>query len=685
MALRRSLDDYKRNGGETDVFPGERRTQSGRFTGSDQRLVYVSPNGSIRDHSYPLAGLHGIASSRFGINVDGTVRWFDSLDTSTQTYHEGTSLVETVHQFETFDVVQRDFTAGNSHVTAFELQAESPDNAEIVGFIEFAPEGQEGRVGQLVHEDALEVYHNREHDYLGTSTELVERDPESLEAFDEILAEEPQSFPRVGTAENYEGSRLTGGVGFSAAVVNGTTTVINMLSDIETQSRADSLASIADQTQRYDEPSTILTAARRAGHSPAVPGQLVGTDLHVLELLSAPTGGRIAGPDFDPYYQYSGGYGYTWFRDDGEISMFLFEADERLDLDLQETHRKSAQFYLQTQLEDGRWPHRVWPMNGRLAPGWANGHIEGTETQYQADQTASVLVFLAEYFATHSTSLQEEFRSDIEAALQSGLNGLDISMEADGLPTVCENAWENMNGRFTHTAAKFLHAYSAIATAPCDSTTRERAATQATHLYDALETMWCPERGIYGLRLVDDELDTRVDSTTFSLIDAHLAYADVGDIGDERLHRLESHLETAFSRLWKETDSVRGLTRFEDDTWRRRGQQSEKVWTVSTGWGAYAAEKAVQLFPTTEQFDPMWWSDRLFAEIDLTGSLCLQSGYLPEQFFDSGVPDSATPLGWSHAIRLATYATRTTRETHPPDQCTNTPPSGGDGRRDHSY
>lgn len=38
------------------------------------------------------------------------------------------------------------------------------------------------------------------------------------------------------------------------------------------------------------------------------------------------------------------------------------------------------------------------------------------------------------------------------------------------------------------------------------------------------------------------------------------------------------------------------------------------------------------------------------------GPLALDSGYLPEQVFDDGTPDSATPLGWSHALRLATVA-----------------------------
>ncbi|WP_424004753.1 glucan 1,4-alpha-glucosidase [Haloarcula salina] len=662
MGLRRSLDDYKRNKETKDVFPGERRTQRGQFTGSTQRLIHVDSVGSIQDYSYPLSGLYGITSSRFGVRVDGTNKWFDTRDSSSQTLHEGDTFVETIHSFETFDIVQRDFTEELSHVTAFELRGEAPDCLEIVGFVEFNPEGQEGRIGQLIHKDEIvELYHNQEHDYLGASTEL-EITPQVMEKFDEILAEEPRSFPRKGESETYEGSRLTGGVSFRTELKNGRTTIVTTLSDVENQSQVASLDRLTDLTQRYREPSQILTATQQSGTTPDGADQIVETDLHVLDLLSAPTGARIAGPDFDPHYQYSGGYGYTWFRDDGEISTFLLEADERLDLGIEERHRKSAQFYLQTQLNDGRWPHRVWPMNGRLAPGWANGHIEGSETQYQADQTASVLVFLAEYLSMYCDSLSEGIVQDIENALKSGVEGMDISLETDGLPTVCENAWENMNGRFTHSAAKFLHAYSAIATAPLSEDIRDHAAMRARQIYDALEMMWSPDEGIYGIRLIDGKLDERVDSTTFALTDAHLAYDDVNSVGEDRRYRLATHLGTAFETLWRETDNIRGLARFEEDTWRQRDQTREKVWTVSTGWGAYAAEKAVRLFSApSNQFDPVMWSDRLFAEIDFSGTLCLPSGYLPEQFFDSGTPDSATPLGWSHAIRLATYAARDTR------------------------
>ena len=175
--------------------------------------------------------------------------------------------------------------------------------------------------------------------------------------------------------------------------------------------------------------------------------------------------------------------------------------------------------------------------------------------------------------------------------------------------------------------------------------------------------MWAPDDGIFAVRLEDNELDTRVDSTTFSLVDAYLAYARVGEIDDRRFSQLDAHLAATFERLWRETEAVRGLKRFEGDTWRREGREDGKIWTVSTGWGAYAAERSRRLFSSYEHgTDFEGWAARLFSEISPAGSLCLPSGYLPEQFFDSGDPDSATPLGWSHAIRLATYAARTGRD-----------------------
>lgn len=663
MTFRRSLDEYKRERETSTPFPGERRTQSGLFSGSGRRLVHVGPSGAVRDYSYPLAGLHGVSLSRFGIRTPERTEWFGDGATHSQTYHSGSALVETVHDLDGVKVEQRDVTLGQSHVTSFEVVGGDSDPAGLVGFVEFSPDGQEGRSGQLIHDtDVVEVYHDREHDYLGVSTELLTVEPTAPERFAETLSSDPRSPPSANTAGDYEGSRLTNGVCFRADLEDGGTTVVSLLTDIEEQSRASSLDAIASRIQGSRTATNVVATARRSYPFSRVTDTPVATDLRVLYVLSAPTGARMAAPEFDPYYQYSGGYGYTWFRDDAEIATFLLAADRTLGLGLRECHRKSARFYLDTQLDDGRWPHRVWPRNGRLAPGWANGHLEGTERDYQADQTASALVFLSEYLATYEESMDDALVHEIGRALDTGVNGLDISMRPDGLPATSENAWENMKGRFTHVAAGFLRAYSSVADGPCAPELRDRASERAHDLYDGIGTMWAPDEEVYAMRLDDGELDTRADSTTLSLVDAHLAYARIGEIGDRRLRRLDAHLRTTFERLWRETAAVRGLKRFEGDTWRRGDQTGEKVWTVSTGWGAYAAERARRLFPPSErETDLACWAARLFTEISPAGSLCLPSGYLPEQFFDSGAPDSATPLGWSHAIRLATYAVRESR------------------------
>jgi len=72
-------------------------------------------------------------------------------------------------------------------------------------------------------------------------------------------------------------------------------------------------------------------------------------------------------------------------------------ADDRIGLGLDDWHARSAEMYVATQRPDGSWPHRVWPRDGALAPGWANARIEdGPDVDYQADQTGSVIAYLAQ-------------------------------------------------------------------------------------------------------------------------------------------------------------------------------------------------------------------------------------------------------------------------------------------------
>ncbi|WP_435072918.1 glucan 1,4-alpha-glucosidase [Halorubrum sp. HHNYT27] len=703
MQLRDALDDYKRNTGHETRFPGERRTVAGRFSGGDGRLVHVGEDGELRDFGYPLTGRTGLVRSRVGIAVGDDVTWLDEVPTE-QRYVGDTTLIETVHETPVATVTCHDATLGDAHLTRVTVDAGTdgdattdPADLSLVVYARFAPDGRDNRVGQLRYDDAVEVYHADEHDFLASDTGFTDLRGQLPATFPELLDEAPTDLPRTRDSDRYEEERLSGEVIAHVPFEDGVATVGSLLTDRAETTREAARGRLADLFADLDDVEALAAAAGETTPSAAasVPARdSVVADLRVLSLLSAKSGLRMAGPDFDPFYATSGGYGYTWFRDDAEISTFLLNADDRLGLGIGDWHARSAEMYVATQRPDGSWPHRVWPRNGALAPGWANARIEdGPDVDYQADQTGSVISYLAQARAAGADV------ADLDATLVAALAGLDETMADDGRPVVCQNAWEDSAGRFAHTAATFLEAYSELAlhgqgldadalagdadvTDP-DAPGQEldaddlpddlaaHARDQATRVYEALDDLWVPERGCYALRETPHgAIDDRLDSSTLSLAAAHRSFDGLARVDDERLDRLVSHVETVVDGLAHESDEISGLIRYEGDGWRQAGQLSEKVWTVSTAWGANAcAELAVLL---SARDDPR--ADRLaerarelLAHVSPGGSLCEPTSYLPEQFFDDGTPDSATPLGWPHAIRLATVALLDSEELLSPD------------------
>jgi GH15 family glucan-1,4-alpha-glucosidase len=709
MQLRDALDDYKHYRDDRTRFPGERRSTEGLFSGREGRLVHVTPDGVLRDYGYPLTGQTGIERSRLGLRRGGDVTWFDDCETHAQSYHDDTALVVTEHVLDDGVATQYDLTLGDAHLTHVTLDVEESDDAELVAFVGFAPDGQDTRIGQLHHDDTIEVYHADEHDFVTSSTGIAEFQGQVPTKFDEILGADPVDLPRPISDDRYEEARLSGNLVCFLPFEDGGTTLSTLLTDRAETPRDHALGRLAELATAYTDVEALERAAEGQVDVPVsadVPhAEAMATDLRVLSLLSAETGLRIAGPDFDPYYAYSGGYGYTWFRDDAEISLFCFEAAERFDLDLDTWHARSARAYCETQREDGSWPHRVWPRNGSLAPGWANGRLEaGDDVDYQADQTGSVIAFLASV----RDDLDGYLAARVDETLDRALDGLDETLADDDRPVACQNAWEDMTGRFAHTTATFLEAYATLGATDFEGS--DHAAAQATRVYDAVDDLWVDEAGIYALREFSEDaedaedaeeaetetetaskpkakaetdgaasavdpkavveakeptdyaagdLDDRCDSATLGLVAAHRAYDRVDDVDEERLDRLVSHVETVVETLRRTTDDVDGLYRYEGDSWRVREQPDEKIWSVSTAWGAHAAASLAALLDDHDDARSAEFAELARDLLSLClpgGALCMESGYLPEQVFDDGTPDSATPLGWPHALRLATVA-----------------------------
>ena len=673
MRLRTAINEYKARRGS--VYPEECATTDGAFSAHGDRLVHITPSGHLRDYSSSLSGLYGLDRSRLGIETDSGTRWFDEFQTVRQHYYRETNLVETEYDAGEFTVHQYDLTLGRAHATHIELRGSIPVNAELTAFLTFAPEGTESQVGRLIHNEggpdgskAVEIFHRTEHDYVTASTGISTVGGQIPERFDEIMSDEHFEFPRDAVLEKYEDTHLSGDVVVSAPLERSgravQTTLVTQLSDHTEVDRETALTDLRQCAIDHQTADEIRQSARDRAEiripESAPNATIVRQDLRSLSLLTAPTGVHIAGPEFDPFYAHSGGYGYTWFRDESETGRYLLTSNELLGLDIADELIATAQFLCETQSADGSWSHRAWAIDGSIAPGWAHGRLEGNKPdEYQADQTASAITFLADVLTAHEADISETTTDEIVRTIEAGVESLDETIADNGLPQRCQNLWENMSGQFTHTAATYLTAYATIADAAVPVSLQAHAESKAEDVFEAIDQLWSAEREAYGLRLDYGSLDNRLDSAGFALVDAFRAYDTVSEIDEKSIKKLCSHVKTLSEELYRDPNGpVEGLIRFEGDGWRKSGQSESKVWSVSTGWGA-TANALLGAFLDARGDDADAIFDRageLYMLLLSEGPLTTNAGYLAEQVFDDGRHDSATPLGWSHALRLHTTA-----------------------------
>ncbi len=677
MRLTTALNEYKWT--RDARFPETRRTITGAFSGHGDRLVHVGEHGALRDYSHSLSGLYGIDRSRLGILIGDETRWFSDLETIRQHYYRETRLFETEYDAGSFTVHQYDLTLGRAHVTHVELRGSVPLDAKLVAFVTLAPEGKEAGVGALIHDDGgpdgtkvLEVYHRREHDYLAASTGLDEILGQRPERFEEILADEPVSFPRKQATEHHEQTRLSGDFLVTAPLERDgrshSTTLVSQLSDHSTVDRETALTDLRMCALEHTSADDLREAGRertRIDVSESLPrSDAVRTDLRVIDLLTGSSGGRIAAPEFDPFYANSGGYGYVWFRDDASVSQHLLKAGDRLGLDTTDTLAESAQFLCEGQLSDGTWPHRVWATDGSLAPGWANANVERNDDseEYQADQTATVTAFLATLLREHRTELDEELTATIRETIHDAVDALESSIADNDLPEACQNVWEDGTGQYAHTAATYIEGFAAVARAPLRNSIRERAKAGAERVLDGLDNLWDEDLEAYIMLLEDGHKHHVLDASTFEFVTALQEYEALEDasLSDQHVERLASHVSTTLDTLFRNPpgSQVAGIARYEGDRWRKDDQDGEKIWSVTTAMGALAAARISVLLEDRGENGEAFLNraSNLYELIAEDGPMTTEAGYLAEQVFDDGELDSATPLGWSHALRLNVIA-----------------------------
>ena len=310
MQLRDAMTDVERDD-ESDRVPGERRTTRGRFTGTDGRLVHVSPDGRLRDFGYPLSGLTGLDRSRFGLlsaDRDGTpleaVAWFDA--DADQQYVDGTTLVETTHAVGGGTVRQYDLSVGDAHLTRFETSGFDAEPT-VLAYLELAPDGRGQQVGQLRFDDAVEVYHGDEHDFLASSTGLGDVHTQPPATPEQLLEGFSSEYPRDREEGQYEASRLSGELLVTLPVGGGAATLGTLLTDAGETGRETAIERLERRLERADSVASLTAGGEGAPGVPSSAPGSVAADLRVLSLLAAESGLRMAGPDFDPHYYHSGG------------------------------------------------------------------------------------------------------------------------------------------------------------------------------------------------------------------------------------------------------------------------------------------------------------------------------------------------------------------------------------------
>jgi glucan 1,4-alpha-glucosidase len=330
----------------------------------------------------------------------------------------------------------------------------------------------------------------------------------------------------------------------------------------------------------------------------------------------------------------------------------------------------------------------VWADSGKVAPGWANARIEGANgtpgPNDQLDQAASVVAFLARLRRT--TDLPAEWRERVDDTIADALAFLRETTEDDGLPRRCQNCWENALGRFTHTGATYLRAFAAVARAPLPDDVRADAADAADAALAGLHDRWNPDTERFPQRASEESRDDRPDASTFALASAATEYAGLRDereaIGtdggsapaatadvdfDAFLDRVTTHVLTTVGELRRETADVEGLVRFTGDDWRTAEQGAAKVWSIATLWGSTAAAELGGLVRERggDPTDLFGAARDLYALCEPDGPFANDAGLLAEQAFDDGDLDGATPIAWSHALRIDATVTLATHGALP--------------------
>ena len=165
--------------------------------------------------------------------------------------------------------------------------------------------------------------------------------------------------------------------------------------------------------------------------------------LLAIDLLADPvTGSILAAPEFDPFFERSGGYGYCWPRDAVEVGLAMETAGYPGYL------ARFLSWACRAQRPEGYWEQRYW-LSGQRGPAWCT-----SEDSLQIDQTASVLFAMGRHARALEESQKVAFLEEVWDSAQRAAAFLASSISpAYGLHNPAFDLWETFRGTFTYSNA----------------------------------------------------------------------------------------------------------------------------------------------------------------------------------------------------------------------------------------
>ena len=354
---------------------------------------------------------------------------------------------------------------------------------------------------------------------------------------------------------------------------------------------------------------------------------LLGLDL----LADARTGSILAAPEFDPFFERSGGYGYCWPRDAVEVCLMLEAAGYPRYLS------RFLAWARGTQQPEGYWEQRYW-LNGDRGPSWCT-HPEGL----QVDQTASVLFAMGQHARRLSGQEQLNFLEQMWESARRAAEHLHGSISPEtGLHGTAFDLWETFRGTFTYSNGAIsaaLREAAFLAGEVGEEALAGQWGEAAGRIREALlSKLWSGDGFARGFDS-EGRLDYSADSSVLGLV-TPFRVLRVEEAEDREL--VQKLVEGLARRIGVKSGGGEALHRFEGDQYAGAGPSA-----VSTLW---LARVLLELAITSQgDGEAKAYRERAVACMRTALAAGTTTGLLPEMM--GAVPGShwAVPHAWAMA------------------------------------